>query len=350
MRRICVCMWGIVAAWLGSYAWAEACFDRNAESHHFVVDSHLHFQPFSGRPLDHLDLIDYLRDAGVTHANVYGIGQTRIENWQCLQHRDCSGSQLIKPTMKNDFINAKNVTNYFQRDVRLTLSMTFPDLQNPDGILTRMRILDEEFPGYFQWMGESNLVKQALFNRGHGPATIADIENWAPFMAELRERGMPLALHSDFGNDSNPTRYLHLMEAVLARYPDNVIVWMHLGMSREQQDMDPQEHVRILSRLMDQYPKLWLDISWTVLYDYYFSDDERRPHYVDLLNTYSDRVLTGSDMVASAFSSRSQYATLVERNSFINQFLNDEAFRDIALGQSYFELMGFDVEAPRICE
>ena len=344
------CCMGVLAALLAAGALAEACFDREAESHHFVVDSHLHFQPFSGRSLDHLKLVDYLRDAGVRYANVYGIGQTRIEDWACLQHRDCRGEQIIKPAMKNDFINAKNVTDYFQRDVRLTLSMTFPDLQNPEGILTRMKILDEEFPGYFQWMGESNVVKQALFNTGHEPATPQDIENWAPFMAELRWRDMPLALHSDLGNDDEPTKYLHLMEAVLERYPDNTVIWMHLGMSREQRDMDPEDHVRILRRLMERYPDLWLDISWTVLYDYYFSDAERRPYYVDVLNTYSDRVLTGSDMVASEFSSAQQYERLVELNSYINQFLDDEAFRNIALGQSYFDLLSFDVEAPAVCE
>jgi len=329
---------------------AEACFDRETQSHHFVVDSHLHFQPFSGRSLDHLKLVDYLRDAGVRYANVYGIGQTRIEDWACLQHRDCSGDQVIKPTMKNDFVNAKNVTNYFQRDVRLTLSMTFPDLQNPEGILTRMTILDEEFPGYFQWMGESNVVKQALFNMGHEPATLENIENWAPFMAELRRRDMPLALHSDLGNDDEPTRYLHLIETVLELYPDNTIVWMHLGMSREQREMDPESHTRILRRLMDQHPNLWLDISWTVLYDYYYSNEKRRPYYVDLLNDYSKRVLTGSDMVASEFSSAQQYERLVEKNSYINQFLDDDAFRDIALGQSYFDLLSFDAEAPMVCE
>ena len=335
---------------LAKGAWAQACFDRTAESHHFIVDSHLHFQPFSGPSLEHERLIGYLKDAGIQYANVYGIGQTRIEDWACIQHRDCSGDSLIKPTMKNDFINAKNITDHPQNDVRLTLSMTFPDLQNPAGILDRMHILDEEFPGYFQWMGESNVVKQALFRDGHEPATEEDIKNWSPFMAELRRRNMPLALHSDFGNDDDPTQYLHLMKYILETYPDNTIVWMHLGMSREQQDIDPKLHTEILDRLMKAHSNLWLDVSWSVLYDYYFSDTERRPYYVDLLNTYSDRVLTGTDIVASEYSSANQYNHALERTSYINQFLSDKAFRDIALGQSYFELLGLDVDAPEICQ
>ena len=49
----------------------------------------------------------------------------------------------------------------------------------------------------------------------------------------LRARGIPLALHADLGNDAAPTRYLPLMEEVLCLYPENVIVWVHMGLSRE---------------------------------------------------------------------------------------------------------------------
>lgn len=327
---------------------AAQCFDRAEQSHRFVVDSHLHFQPFSGPSLPHQELIGYLERAGIQYANVYGIGQTRIQDWGCFHGGPCD-SDTIMPTMKNDFINAKNMADHPSRNVGLTLSMTFPDLQHPETIVDRMDILDAEFPGFFQWMGEANLVKQALFVWGHEPATLDDIDAWAPFMARLRERDMPLALHSDFGNDQDPLKYLHLMQAVLERYPDNTIVWMHLGMSREQRDMEPRQHTRILSEMMDEYPNLWVDISWSVLYDYYFSEPTRRPFYVDFLNQYSQRVLTGTDIVASENTGYSQYERALDANSYINQFLDDDAFRNIALGQNYFDLMKLDEVAPAIC-
>lgn len=329
-------------------AMAAQCFDRAEQSHHFIVDSHLHFQPFSGPPLPHEELIGYLERAGIRYANVYGIGQTRILDWKCFHGGPCDYN-TIKPTMKNDFINAMNIANRPSRNVGLTLSMTFPDLQHPESIVARMDILDAEFPGFFQWMGEANVVKQALFSWGHEAATIENIDAWAPFMARLRERNMPLALHSDFGNDQDPLKYLYLMQAVLERYPDNIIIWMHLGMSREQRDMEPRQHTRILSEMMDEYPKLWVDISWSVLYDYYFSDPSRRPFYVDFLNQYSQRVLTGTDIVASEHTGFSEYERELEHNSYINQFLDDDAFRNIALGQNYFTLMGMDETAPAIC-
>lgn len=334
---------------LSAGAVAEACFDRSVESHRFVVDSHLHFQPFSGPALDFETLVGYLDQAGIEYANVYGIGQTRIQDWGCVRHGECRGGMSIEPTMKNDFVNAKNRMNHPNTDVELVMSMTFPDLQHPESIPNRMQLLDSEFPGLFQWMGEANVVKQALFPYGHEAATLEDIENWAPFMARLRERDMPLALHSDLGNDDEPLKYRYLMDAVLEQYPDNNVVWMHLGMSREQSDIDPELHTRVMSEMLDAHPNLWLDISWVVLYDYYFSNDQRRPHYVDFLNRYSQRVLTGSDVVANAFTAYAQYERALDQNSYINQFLDDEAFRDIALGQSYFDLLGLDRQAPQIC-
>jgi len=86
-----------------------------------------------------------------------------------------------------------------------------------------------------------------------------------------------------------------------------------------------------------------------VLYDYYFSEPTRRPFYVDFLNQYSQRVLTGTDIVASENTGYSQYERALDANSYINQFLDDDAFRNIALGQNYFDLMGIDEVAPAIC-
>lgn len=330
-------------------ALAEMCYDRSVQGHRLVVDSHLHFQPFSGPHLDHQVLVEYLQRAGVEYANVYGIGQTRIEDWACLNGGDCSGNTVIAPTMKNDFVNGVNMNAYPRTGVELRASMTFPDLQNPEGIVDRMAILDREFPGLFQWMGEANLAKQALFSYGHEPATLEDIANWTPFMEQLAERNMPLALHSDMGNDEDDYGYVHLMEAVLEQYPDNTVVWMHLGTSREQMELDPQEHVAEMSRLMDTYPNLWFDISWNVLYDGYFRDANRREPYVEFLNKYASRILTGTDLVASSYTSYNDYLRALEQNSFINQYLDKRAFRYIALGQSYFDLLGIDDVAPPVC-
>ena len=324
------------------------CYDRARQPHTPVVDSHLHFRPFGGRAVPFEEVVGYLERSGVLFANVYGIGQMLPSGSECTYYLDCPGTP-VAPTLKNDFVNAVEHGLAVPRGVHLTLSMTFPDLEDPDAVLAGMRLLDREFPGLFRWMGEVNVVKQALFENGHRPVPLGKIRDWAPFMAELRERGIPLAVHADLGNDAEPTAYLDWIEAVLRHYPDNIVVWMHLGLSRELVTLDAGNHVAILSSVLERFPNAMLDISWRVLDDHVFSAPARRDVYVAFLNAHSERILPGTDFVASANRDFEDYRADLAATSRILRYLDDEAFRNIALGRNYFRLLNLDYEAPPVC-
>lgn len=340
----------LLAASPGAQAAAADCFDREKEPYTSKVDSHLHFRPFGGKPIPWEEMLGYLQKSGVEYANVYGIGQTLPYDSSCTYYLDCPGTP-VTPSMRNDFANAASyAADPPPDDVHLTMSMTFPDLAHPEGVLDRMELLDENYPGLFRWMGEVNVIKQALLPNGHEAAGEKAIDGWAPFMRELRERDIPLTLHSDLGNNADPTKYLHLMEHVLERYPENKIVWAHAGLSKELTEIGPDEHLGILGRLLDKYPKLTLDISWRVLWDEYFSDPEIRGRYVDFLDRHPTRVIPGTDFVASGDKDFAVYEEELEVTSRINRDLSDEAFRGIALGGNYFRLTGLDEKAPPICE
>ena len=324
------------------------CYDRSAQPQTSVVDTHVHFRPFGGPAIPFEEVVQYFEETGVLFANVYGIGQMLPASSPCTYYLDCPGTR-VTPTLKNDFVNAANVVTKAPAGIHLTLSMSFPDLSDPESVLAGMALLEEEYPGAFRWMGEVNLVKQALFDNGHEPAPPAAIAEWAGFMEVLRERGIPLAIHSDLGNDDDPTRYLPLMEEVLRRYPENVIVWVHMGLSRELTGLDAARHVELMVSLLDRHPKLMLDIAWRVLDDAYFSTPEGRAAYVPFLNAYSERILPGTDFLASRDKDLEVYRTELEVTSRINQRLDDAAFRNIALGENYFRLLGLEYAAPPVC-
>ena len=329
-------------------AGAAACYDRAAQPHTAVVDTHLHFRAFGGPSVPFEEVVHYLEETGVLFANVYGIGQMLPAASSCTYYLDCPGTP-VTPTLKNDFVNAANYVTKAPDDIHLTLSMTFPDLSQPESVLSGIEILDTEYPGLFRWMGEVNLAKQALFGNGHEPVPAATIAEWAPFIEVLRERGIPLAIHADLGNDDEPTRYLPLIEEVLRLYPENAIVWVHMGLSRELTTMDAARHVELLAAMLDRHPNLLLDLSWRVLDDAYFSQPEARAAYLPLLNGYSERILPGTDFLASGDKDLEVYRTELDVTSRINRYLDDEAFRNIALGENYFRLLDLDFEAPPIC-
>jgi hypothetical protein len=324
------------------------CFDRTVRPYTSVVDTHVHFRPFGGPAIPFTEIVGYLNKTGVRFVNAYGIGQSLPIDSSCTYYTKCEGTAVV-PGIKNDFINAANYLEHKPQGVHVILSMTFPDLASPDSIVDQIHLLDREFPGLFKWIGEVNLVKEALFKNGHRATPPEAIQRWAPFMAVLRDRGIPITIHSDIGIDSEPTKYLHLMEQVLDLYPDNKIVWAHMGLSRELKTMDPDLHTKLLGHLLDTHDNLMLEISWDVLYEHYFREPKVRDRYVALFNEYSPRVLPGSDFLASRDKGFDDYRKALEATSDINKHLSNEAFRNIALGQNYFRLLGLNEEAPQVC-
>jgi hypothetical protein len=334
---------------LASFERADApCYDRRREPYTAVVDSHLHARPYAGAAVPFEELVGFLDRAGVRFANIYGIGQVLPAGHPCLDYSRCPGVPVL-PSVRNDLANAADVLRLRPRNVHLALSMSFPDLANPGGIVRTIRDYDRQFPGLFRWMGEANLAKQALFGHGHRAASPADIRGWKAFMDILRERRIPLTLHCDLGDATEPGKYLPLMRTVLRLYPDNSIVWAHLGLSREQTAIDPAGHIAILKSFLDQAPNLMLDASWRILEQNVFGKPGARGLYAAFFNRYSDRILPGTDFVAGKGRAFRDYATELDITSRIYAHLDDAAFRNIALGENYFRLLGLPYRAPAVC-
>ena len=222
---------------------AAPCYDRSVQPQTAVVDAHLHFRPFGGPAIPFEEMASYLEETGVLFANIYGIGQMLPPASSCTYYLDCPGTP-VTPTLKNDFVNAANYITNAPTGVHLTLSLTFPDLSQPESILPEMQLLEEEYPDAFKWMGEVNLVKQAMFGNGREPVPMAALTEWAAFMEALQERDIPLAIHADLGNDQDPIRYLPLMQEVLRLY--SVVAWigaeMEFALSQAVASGDTFEH------------------------------------------------------------------------------------------------------------
>ena len=71
---------------------------------------------------------------------------------------------------------------------------------------------------------------------------------------------------------------------------------------------------------------------------------------MSFLNRHSNKIFTGTDFVASRKKTFKVYKDELEITSTINKYLNDEAFRNIVLGNNYFRLLGLDYQAPPICK
>lgn len=124
---------------------------------------------------------------------------------------------------------------------------------------------------------------------------------------------------------------------------------MHLGLSKQLTNINADTHVQLLDTLFQQYPNLYADISWRVLYDTEFRDKVKEHPYVILLNKWPTRFIPGTDFIASNHETQESYQNELKATSAILKDVNDEAFRRIALGQNYFELARLNYQAPSIC-
>merc|ERR1712086_477040 len=298
------------------------CYDRSSRPFTAIVDAHLHTRPFGGSPKGHAELSREMHSSGVLVAAMTGIGQEFVlENHICADsdnnERPCVNADVhfagqietgcvyylddnrkpgrhcdqvdIRPSNHNDVINAQIYRSSTDSKLLWLPSMTFADLSKPETVLPGIEYLERRFGlGTFRSMGELNVVKQALFTgqrqgmTSGRPVTLDEIAQWSPFMAALRQRNMPIHLHSDLGNNSHPLQYWPLIQRVLELYPDNKIVWLHLGLCVELSEFTggPQQHIAVLEQALSSHKHLRLDLSWDVLWNDHFQKPERQPFYI----------------------------------------------------------------------
>ncbi len=60
-------------------------------------------------------------------------------------------------------------------------------------------------------------------------------------------------------------QHLEVWNAILKKWPDMIVVWAHMGMSKELVDLHPVIHGHILTHFFEKYPNLYSDVSWDVL-------------------------------------------------------------------------------------
>ncbi len=326
------------------------CIKRSkTQKRNAVVDSHFHMRPFGGKPIEMKKMINILKRSGILFVEIEGIGQKIINDPKC-NYKDCPNS--LVNTMLNDILNAQLLIDNNLLDIsgiKINLSMTFADLSRPKEIVKGIHYLDKKYPSLFNWMGELNVVKQSLFIHKVKPISLTIIPQWKYFMKILRDRKMPLSLHSDLGNNADNFKYLPLMERILFLYPKNIIVWLHLGLSQELTNIDPKKHTELLDFFLTKYKNLYFDISWRILYDQVFHDPPKKIYYVNLMNKFPERFLTGTDFVNSINKTEQNYKEELRITSLILNDLNNKAFRQIALGQNYLDLIHSKYKAPVIC-
>ncbi|BFN28598.1 MAG: 5-oxo-L-prolinase [Gammaproteobacteria bacterium HGW-Gammaproteobacteria-9] len=173
-----------------------------------------------------------------------------------------------------------------------------PNDKNADAHIRRML---ELHPGLWQGLGEIFTRHDDVTALTEGDTPRANNEALARVYHLAAEFDLPVMLHSNITSkrERNPL-YLVELEEPLRNHPHTRFIWAHAGTSMELHRH--QEKLTFLhktvSRLLDDYPNLYIDLSWTMLKPYLL--DERGnadPAWVKLVERHPTRFVLGSDVV-----------------------------------------------------
>lgn len=173
-----------------------------------------------------------------------------------------------------------------------------PNDKNADAHIRRML---ELHPGLWQGLGEVFTRHDDVTALTEGDTPRANNEALTRVYHLAAEFDLPVLLHSNITSkrERNPL-YLAELEEPLRNHPHTRFIWAHAGTSMELHRH--QEKLEFLhdtvSRLLDDYPNLYIDLSWTMLQPYLLDEDKRPdPKWVALVKRHPKRFVIGSDVV-----------------------------------------------------
>ncbi len=182
-----------------------------------------------------------------------------------------------------------------------------PNDKNADAHIRRMLELD---PGLWQGIGEVFTRHDDLTALIHGSAPRANNEALTRVYHLAAEYDLPVMVHSNITSkrERNPL-YLQEIEDPLRNHPHVRFIWAHAGTSmeihRHQEKLDFL--LSNLERMLETYPNLYIDLSWTMLRPYLLdADGKPDPAWVQLVSSYPARFMLGSDVVGR-FDSMGEY-------------------------------------------
>nr|WP_234463698.1 amidohydrolase family protein [Stutzerimonas stutzeri] len=173
-----------------------------------------------------------------------------------------------------------------------------PNDKNADAHIRRMLDMD---PGLWQGLGEIFTRHDDVTALTQGDTPRANNEALTRVYHLAAEFDLPVMLHSNITSkrERNPL-YLAELEEPLRNHPHTRFIWAHAGTSKElhrhQKKLDFL--LPTVKRLLDDYPNLYVDLSWTMLRPYLLdSAGAPDPDWVALAERHPTRFMIGSDVV-----------------------------------------------------
>lgn len=266
-------------------------------------DAHLHYVDFFQETQGMQALLEAMADNRVEQAMISGIPVAK--KWHEDEPKrpryyagDDAGAYWYSATDVLVAAAVKQLPVEQRRRLHPFLSGFNPNDKNSAAHIQRMLDLD---PGLWQGIGEVFTRHDDLTALIDGDTPRANNEAMAKVYRLAAKHDLPVMLHSNITSkrERNPL-YLAEIEEPLGQHPQTRFIWAHAGTSAEIHRH--QERLEFLlptlERLLERYPNLYIDLSWSLLTPYLLDEQGTpRREWLRLVERYAERFMLGSDVV-----------------------------------------------------
>lgn len=266
-------------------------------------DAHLHYVDFFQETAGMDKLLKAMADARIEHVMISGIpvakkwheDEPKRPRYYAGDDADAywySATDVIVAAAVN------KLTAEQRQHFHPFLSGFNPNDKNSAAHIQRMLDLN---PGLWQGIGEVFTRHDDLTALTAGDTPRANNEAMTRIYHLAAENDLPVMLHSNITSkrERNPL-YLAEVEESLRNHPHTRFIWAHAGTSKEIHRHQVQMDFLLptLNRMLEAYPNLYIDLSWSVLTPYLLDEAGKpRPEWVKLVERFPERFMLGSDVV-----------------------------------------------------
>ncbi|WP_018344987.1 amidohydrolase family protein [Cytophaga aurantiaca] len=159
----------------------------------------------------------------------------------------------------------------------------------------------QTFPGVFTGIGEFSIHKEFVSSKISGDVASLTDPALDSILSFAEETGLVVLIHNDIDNPfpkAGKTNYLEEVKTLFRRHPKATIIWAHIGLGRVVHPVKNQAAL-IEEIILDPTLKhVSFDISWDEVAKYFVETPSSLTVSSELLNTYPNRFLFGTDVVA----------------------------------------------------
>lgn len=267
-----------------------------------MIDVHIHIADFKQETEGLKKLLYYMDKTNVKKAVIFWMPVTKI--WT-EEERDRPEYYLDDDNSCYYYWNTDNIV------AREYLSLTKEEQKRFIPLLCWFNALDincvqhiketfNMFPWVFRWIWEVFYRHDDLTNLTYGEAPRMNSKAWLELLKFVSEYDIPLMIHN---NITSPwvldyPKYLHEMETALREYPRAKVILAHCWVSRR---LNAPYYVKMIDRLLNEYPNLYVDYSWVVFDDIIAINNQSIKEWLELTEKFSTRIMIWSDILWNGF-------------------------------------------------